>query len=388
MAEPKSRNVRIEMLRLAAILAIAVFHTFQPLFASATGWASLADAAARDAAALASDAAAALSCSPVALGTLGFINLFGAFGNCAFFMISGFFLIPRCARASRTAGYGRAQAAKTARKAAVILVSVGIYAALALLAGTAGVVLPGVSLHEAGWLLGGLEFIWVYLAVIAAAPLIGWIWERCRARAAVVALIIAAVYLVNAYIAFVSPGEAERGLLEWRKLMSAVSYLAAFLAGGLISRARPSSGRRRMAVLAACLSAAWILECALAATGQIQILVATSFKSTSIISFALAALALHTCALPPAAPAGTRTALVAKAASSILGFYILQSVFYALWRPAVDAVLGAVAASCQGAALAWATFVAGAFASALVVAACLAVDRLVRMPVLRLLHLA
>ena len=170
--------------------------------------------------------------------------------------------------------------------------------------------------------------------------------------------------------------------------MSAVSYLAAFLAGGLISRARPSSDRRHLAALVAGLGAAWALEIALAGAGQVQILVATSFKSTSIISFALAALALHACALPPAAPASPRMALVAKAASSILGFYILQSMFYAVWRPAVDAALAAATASCQGVALALATFIVGVLASVLVVAACLAVDRLVRMPVLRLLHLA
>ena len=51
----RARDPRIEALRLAAILAIAVFHTFQPLFARTAAWVQLGDAATAQAAAAAGD---------------------------------------------------------------------------------------------------------------------------------------------------------------------------------------------------------------------------------------------------------------------------------------------------------------------------------------------
>ena len=266
----RARDPRIEALRLAAILAIAVFHTFQPLFARTAAWVQLGDAAAAQAAAAAGDPAAAFALCPPAAGALGFINLLGAFGNCAFFAISGFFLIPAAASAAGRDSYWRDQARRCVRRAGTVLSSVLLYAVLALAVSAWVTPLPGVSLHETGWLLGGLEFIWVYLALIAATPVIGALWARCPHPVRLTALIVAAVYAVNAYIAFASPGEAERGLLEWRKLMSAASYLAAFLAGGALAWRREHgakggrTARARILPLVATAACAAVLELGLA----------------------------------------------------------------------------------------------------------------------------
>ena len=392
MAHKAPRNVRIESLRLFAIVAIAVFHTFQPLFSQATAWALAGDEGARSAAAAAGDIAAIVAASPVAVGALGFINLFGAFGNCVFFMISGYFLIPRCAQASRDEGYWRIQGVNTLRRAGVILISVALYALLALAIGRFITPLPGISLHETGWLLGGLEFIWVYLAVMVVSPLVGWAWERCRARTPAALSLAVLIYLVNAYIAFISPGDAERGLLEWRKLMSAVTYFAAFLIGGLIARRalHPATGRRvRVAALVA-FAGALCVEIALSVAGHVDILVATSFKSTSAISCALAAISLVACAQPARSAASRRDALIRSAASSILGFYILQSMLYSLWRGGVDLLLADAARSIgtQNTVLCiCAVLGAGLIGSLLVVAGFLAIDHVVRKPLLRALRL-
>lgn len=392
MAHKAPRNVRIESLRLFAIVAIAVFHTFQPLFSQATAWALAGDEGARSAAAAAGDIAAIVASSPVSVGALGFINLFGAFGNCVFFMISGYFLIPRCAQASRDEGYWRIQGAKTLRRAGVILISVALYALLALAIGRFITPLPGISLHETGWLLGGLEFIWVYLAVMVVSPLVGWVWERCRARTPAALTLVVLIYLVNAYIAFISPGDAERGLLEWRKLMSAVTYFAAFLVGGLIARRalHPATGQRARVAALAAFAGALCVEIALSVAGHVDILVATSFKSTSAISCALAAISLVACAQPARSAASRRDALIRSATSSILGFYILQSMLYSLWRGGMDLLLADAAQSigahntvlCICAVLG-----AGLIGSLLVVAGFLAIDHAVRKPLLRALRL-
>ena len=105
----KPRNPRIEALRLVAIVAIAVFHTFQPWFAAAA------------------DASSELALSFPWLGNtgclavLGWLNLLGAYGNHVFYLISGYFLLP-------SAISGRPL--RTGRKVMVILVSVLFYATL------------------------------------------------------------------------------------------------------------------------------------------------------------------------------------------------------------------------------------------------------------------
>ena len=398
--------MRIEALRLIAIVVIAIFHTFQPLFSQAIVWIAADEGTALGAAA-AGDIGAIFAASPLASGALGFINLLGAYGNCVFFMISGLFLIPAAARASTAGGFWRDQARRTARRAAVILASVAFYAAIALAFSLLVLPMPGISPHESAWLTSGLEFIWVYLALVVATPAIAWLWERCPARIAVVAVLAVAVYGVNAYIAFVSPGEAERGLFEWRKLMSAASYGIAYLIGGAlaarIGKESARSGRKpsgRAVALGAAIVASCLLEIHWALAGDARLMVASSYKSTSAISLVLA-LCSVLCAMrtlgadPGDADASPHRAairrLIVAGAAGILGFYIMQTMFYTLWRVGIDSMLAAAVrallATTDPAAIAGIVLIAGCTASIAVVAAFLCIDRLLRAPVLKALRL-
>lgn len=357
----RPRNPRIEALRLVAIAGIAVFHTFQPWFAAATDGAWAAE--------------------PLTLAALGCTSLLGAYGNHVFFLVSGLFLIPRAATASSEPGYWPAQGRSLARRALVIAATVALYGIAALAVSAWAFPLDGVELGQFGWLVGGLEFIWVYLACVAAAPVIGWAWQRCRHPRAVVCALAAAAFAVNAYIAFVSPGSDVRGLLEWRKLMSAATYLVAFLVGGAL-------GEKNLALpapmLAACGAVALLAEVAAAFAGDLRLLEALSFKSTSLLSFALAVASVALAAQPrPAKDAPTRRAVIALA-PSILGFYVAQSMFYTLWRSVADAACDAGLTLGGQAGL----IVAGVAVSLAILAVTLLVDHAVRIPLLRAACLA
>lgn len=362
-----SRNPRIEALRLVAIAGIALFHTFQPWFSAATdgSWAA----------------------GPLITWALGCVSLLGAYGNHVFFLISGLFLVPRAAQASTTAGYWPDQVRKTGRRALTILASVALYALVALAVSTGVVPVEGVSLHEAGWLVGGLEFVWLYLVFVALVPLVGWTWRRMRRPHAAVFVLVSMAFALNAYIAFLSPGEVDRGLLEWRKLMSAASYLVAFLVGGVLGE---TQSRRPARALAACAAVAVVVEGAAAFMGSSDVLVALSFKSTSALSFALAVLSVAYAArsadaatAPASTPTNHAAALTCRAAPCVLGFYLAQSVFSPLWRPLADALTQAAAAGGDVALL-----VAGTAFSLALLAVMLLTDALVRLPLLRWLGLA
>ncbi len=341
------RNARIEALRLVAILGIAVFHTFQPWFSAATV-----------------DAWDVWVTSPGTLATLGCVNLLGSYGNHVFFLISGFFLVPRAAVRSGEPGYWREQARAAARRSVAILLTVALYVLGALAIDAWVVPIEGISLESPLWIFSWLEFIWVYLVIVLATPLIGWAWGRVRRPIAVVCALAACVFAVNAYIAFVSPGDEVRDLLEWRKLMSAASYLVAFLVGG---------------ALACCSALAVGAEAAAALAGNTNLLVALSFKSTSALSFALAAcsVAVASARSDDRMPARA-SALLRRLASSILGFYVAQALLSPLWRSfGWDLCLAALdhgELSLLAAGVIW---------SAVLLAVLLAFDQLVRIPLLR-----
>lgn len=358
----KQRNPRVEALRLVAIVGIAIFHTFQPWFEAATdgSWAA----------------------SPLTLVAVGLISLLGAYGNHVFFLISGYYLLPRAASAAGGDRYWPDQARRTVRRALPILATVVVYALIALAVSTWVTPIERVSLHETSWLVGGLQFIWVYLAIVVATPVMGWIWSRVSRPRAVVAAIVVAVFAVNAYIAFVSPGSDSRSLLEWRKLMSAVSYLAAFLVGACLAEKNLS---RPAALLGACGAAALLAEGVAGLTSNTWLLGALSFKSTSLVSFALAVASLSLAVARPAPEAVSRPArLVCAVTPSILGSYVAQSIFTAAWHPAMDALCADALALGGEAAL----LLVGIVASVVLLAGVFAFDRLVRISVLRALGLA
>ena len=341
------RNARIEALRLVAILGIAVFHTFQPWFSAATV-----------------DTWDVWVTSPGTLATLGCVNLLGSYGNHVFFLISGLFLVPRAAARSGEPGYWREQARAAARRSVAILLTVALYVLGALAIDAWVVPIEGISLESPLWIFSWLEFIWVYLVIVLATPLIGWAWGRVRRPIAVVCALAACVFAVNAYIAFVSPGDEVRDLLEWRKLMSAASYLVAFLVGGALAERRlPRPG----VALACCSALAVGAEAAAALAGNTDLLVALAACSVAVAS------ARSDDRMPP-----RLSALLRRLASSILGFYVAQALLSPLWRSfGWDLCLAALD---HGEAAFLATGVAW---SLVLLAALLAFDQLVRIPLLR-----
>lgn len=355
-----AREPRVEALRLVAAASIAVFHTFMPWFYELTHCYGLG---------------AYIVDNPVATPLLGFFNLLGAFGNNVFFFISGLFLVPAAARASLQDGYWAAQRAKTAARVKQILATVALY--LALILGVSAFVFPidGVSLGELPSLLVWLEFIWVYLALTALAPAIGWVWARIRRPKATAAVIIAAVFAVNAYIAFFDMGELDRGLLDWRKLMSAITYFAAFIGGAALADVRLRPGAAAT-LLAAAVGVSLGVECKLAWSRELLLMYATSFKSTSALSFAMAAAAVLF-ARRNDGKKGAGLGLATRFSPSILGFYILQSLTSPLWQPAFGELLEDVylmpqTTSCE-------MLAAGVGLSLALLAALLAFDRVFRL---------
>ena len=355
-----AREPRVEALRLVAAASIAVFHTFMPWFYELTHCYGLG---------------AYIVDNPVATPLLGFFNLLGAFGNNVFFFISGLFLVPAAARASLQGGYWAAQRAKTAARIKQILATVVLY--LALILGVSAFVVPieGVSLAKLPSLLVWLEFIWVYLALTALAPAIGWVWARIRRPKAAAAVIIAAVFAVNAYIAFFDMGDLDRGLLDWRKLMSAVTYFAAFIGGAALADVRLRPGAAAT-LLAAAVGVSLGVECKLAWSRELLLMYATSFKSTSVLSFAMAAAAVLF-ARRSGGKKGVGLGLATRFSPSILGFYILQSLTSPLWQSAFGELLEDIylmpqTTSCE-------MLAAGVGLSLALLAALLAFDRVFRL---------
>ena len=373
-----ARNPRIEALRLVAAASIAVFHTFMPWFEELTsGFGS----------------GQYIIDNPVTCAALGFIDQLGSFGNNVFFLISGLFLIPACARASADAGYWVAQARKTLRRAGALLASVALYTAAVLVLSATVLPIEGVKAAELPAILADLEFIWVYLLFIVLAPVIGWAWRRAKRPWLVVCVLFVAVFCANGYIAFIDPGDLDRGLLDWRKLMSAATYLVAFLTGGLFAKA--SLPRRRAgALLAASIGAAVAVEAALAVTRQMDLMYATSFKSTSILAFAMAAASVlwakceaadngETVGEKTSSPASKAVCRLAK---SVLGFYILQALTSPLWNEwFYDALITIYDTPSN---TSYQVCAAGIGLSLLLLAGCLAIDQLVRLPLFRKLGLA
>lgn len=338
------RDVHVEILRLCAIVGIAVFHTFQPWFNSIAYGVS-------------SDAhTQTLECSTFALFLLGCISLLGAMGNSVFYMISGYFLLPRMARDSDQHGYWSRQLKVTLRRAAVIAVSVALYAIVGLvLHRLFGI--SSASMHNWHWAVDGLEFIWLYLIFIVVAPVIGWIQRRLLTWPDLVILLLITVMGFNTYIAFWDQGDFQRGLFDWRKLMSGLTYFVAFLLGGVIAQQweilRGQAKLIRFGVVF--LSVLAELVCALCMDRRL--IGSLSYKSTSLLSLLLAASAViftfsqrdlaayraqddvtHAAATTVTATAPAKSTrwsagtIVRSLASGILGFYILQSLFSNEWH--------------------------------------------------------
>ena len=396
------RNARVEALRLAAIVGISLFHTMMPWTAQA-----LCDPAGG-----CSRIGGMLGSDPAVLAVLGVIALMGAWGNHVFFMISGFYLIPSLARRSTQAGYWLDALRGTVRRVLVIAVSVALVAVVAL--AFDAWVMPLVNVHLVWQGTLGIEFVGLYAAFVAVAPVLACLLRRvpARIRVAVACVLVVALVMVNGYVAFVSPGDAAtRGLADWRKWMSAITYAVSFaIAGvaGMSGAPRPADlprwRRRWMKALAAVAAVVLTVEAVAAIRRDVTLIAQLSYKSTSAASMALAFLPVMVCAsgsggagvdlARASREAGTSGSVAARAvawlASGILGFYIVQSVFGTVAMDiAIQGLLADVtrwAASGGGAAGLW-LLAAGTAVSVGYVVVVAVLDGLIRRPVLRMLRL-
>ena len=268
--QPKAaRNISIEALRLVAVAGIAIFHTFQWTFqAVCTGLPEYAP----------------LAVFPYS-GALGFINLLGCWANEVFFMISGYFLIPSAVRALQNGSSAQYLTRKLFARLKKIVLPTLFYCAVCLLVSMYVCPLPEISLHEIGWLTLGIEFIWVYAASVLLVPVIVLIRQQIGSKRApfVVALLMFTTFGINCYIA--ATANEAAGIVLWRKLMSAITYLVAFIAAGemrfvLECHGNTSGAQKSKIVLIGLIAATVALELLLSANSQYDALWKLSYKST------------------------------------------------------------------------------------------------------------
>lgn len=329
--QPKAaRNIPIEALRLVAVAGIAVFHTFQWTFQAVC--------------------AGVVEYAPLAAfpysGVLGFISLLGCWANEVFFIISGYFLIASSTRAWNEGATWTSQMQRTVQRLGKIVFPTAFYCLAALAWSTVVSPIPDVTLDTHYWYTLGLEFIWVYTATVFMAPLFGLAKSRLSKRSSTAAVIIIGIlaFVVNGYLAAMS--STNGGEFSWlQKIMSAATYVVAFLAGGLLrgitdsmdlDSARTLGKQTLIAVLAIVI----ILEGAFSLTGNLTAMATLSYKSTSLISFILAAASLLFAATRHNASSKPRVARITVTLSAAtLGFYVMQSLTSSLWRPVFNAML-------------------------------------------------
>lgn len=324
MGSKASRNTSIEALRLVAVAGIAIFHTFQWTFqAVCTGVPEYAT----------------LAAFPYS-GALGCINLLGCWANEVFFMISGYFLIPSAAHAWNEGATWTSQMQRTAQRLDKVILPTVLYCLTALVWSTIVSPIPDVALDTHYWYTLGLEFIWVYAATVCMAPLFGLSKNRLtkKGHAAAVVAVGILVFIINGYLAAQSP--VSSGEFSWlQKIMSAVTYVVAFLIGGVLRDHTESTGPLKVRAVAkrtftAVLIIAIGLEAALSATGNLSAMALLSYKSTSIVSFAIAAASLLFTATRDKTSNRPRAAsAIVTLSAATLGFYVMQSLTSSLWAP-------------------------------------------------------
>lgn len=335
--QPKAaRNISIEALRLVAVAGIAIFHTFQWTFqATCVGVPEYAP----------------LAVFPYS-GLLGFINLLGCWANEVFFMISGYFLVASAAHAWSDGATWKSQIQRTTQRLGKVVFPTAFYCLAALAWSTAVSPIPDVSFHTRYWCTLGLEFIWVYAATVCMAPLFGLAKGRLPKRSYTTAVIIVGIltFIINGYLAAQNP--VSSGEFSWlQKIMSAVTYVVAFLMGGLLRDVtdRMDSGKTRSLgkqSLVTVLALTLILEAALSAAGNLSAMAALSYKSTSIVSFALAAASLLFAATRDSKSSNPRaTNAIVTLSAATLGFYVMQSLTSSLWRPVFNTTLANILVS-------------------------------------------
>ena len=324
--QPKAaRNIPIEALRLVAVAGIAVFHTFQWTFQAVC--------------------VGAVEYAPLAMfpysGVLGFINLLGCWANEVFFMISGYFLIATAARAWDGGATWKSQMQRTAQRLGKVIMPTAFYCLVALAWSTVVYPIPDVTLNTHYWYTLGLEFIWVYAATVFMAPWFGLAKSRLPQKTHTTTVIAVGIFafVVNGYLAAMSA--TSGGEFSWlQTLMSAVTYAIAFLIGGLLRDVTAAMDSDRAGALGT-RSLVTVLVLTIILEGAVL-----SYKSTSLISFALAAASLLFAATRRSVSGNPRTAGVTVILSTAtLGFYVMQSLTSSLWRPIFNTLLANILVS-------------------------------------------
>ncbi len=335
--QPKAaRNISIEALRLVAVVGIAVFHTFQWTFQAVC--------------------VGAVEYAPLAMfpysGVLGFINLLGCWANEVFFMISGYFLIASVTRAWDGGATWKSQMQRTAQRLGKVILPTTFYCLMALAWSTVVSPIPDVTLNTHYWYTLGLEFIWVYAATVFMAPWFGLAKSRLSQKSYTATVIAVGIFafVVNGYLAAMSA--TSGGEFSWlQKLMSATTYVVAFLIGGLLRDVTDTmdsdrAGALGMRSLVTVLVLTIVLEGTLSFTGNLTAIAVLSYKSTSLISFALAAASLLFTATRHSASGNPRTAgIIVTLSTATLGFYVMQSLASSLWRPVFNTLLANILVS-------------------------------------------
>lgn len=336
MGSKASRNTSIEALRLVAVAGIAIFHTFQWTFqAVCTGVPEYAS----------------LAAFPYS-GLPGFINLLDCWANEIFFMISGYFLIPSAARALQNGSSARGLTLKSLERLKKIVLPTLFYCAACLFVSMYVYPLPEISLHEIGWLTLGIEFIWVYAASVLLVPVIALLRQQIGSIRApfVVALLVLTTFGINCYIA--ATANKAAGIVLWRKLMSAVTYLVAFIAAGemrfvLECHGNASGAQKSKIALIGLVAVTIALELLLSANSQYDALWKLSYKSTSVISFILAASVAAAALHQPRHEVSAADKTIMSLAAGTLAFYAVQSFTCNVWRPIFDKAIYTMATGIQ-----------------------------------------
>ena len=210
--------------------------------------------------------------------------------------------------------------------------------------------LPEISLHEIGWLTLGIEFIWVYAASVLLVPVIALLRQQIGSIRApfVVALLVLTTFGINCYIA--ATANKAAGIVLWHKLMSAVTYLVAFIAAGemrfvLECHGNASGAQKSKIALIGLVAVTIALELLLSANSQYDALWKLSYKSTSVISFILAAASVAAAALhQPRHEVSAADKTIMSLAAGTLAFYAVQSF---TWRPIFDKAIYTMATGIQ-----------------------------------------
>lgn len=267
-------------------------------------------------------------------------------------MISGYFLIASAARAWDGGATWKSQMQRTTQRLGKVVMPTTFYCLVALAWSTVVSPIPDVTLNTHYWYTLGLEFIWVYAATVFMAPWVGLAKSRLPQKTYTTTVIAVGVlaFVVNGYLAAMSA--ASGGEFSWlQKFMSAATYVIAFLNGGLLRDVTDAMDSARagtfgMRSLATVLALAAILEGALSFTGNLTAMAVLSYKSTSLISFALAAVSLLFAATRRSASGNPRTAgVIVTLSTATLGFYVMQSLTSSLWRPVFNTLLANILVS-------------------------------------------